>query len=49
VSRSLPTEKQISIEYPQNIKLEAFKVDDRAYYPTESFFVSDREIVFDER
>jgi hypothetical protein len=38
VSRSHPKEKKVAIEYPQNVILEAFKIDDRAYYPTESFF-----------
>ncbi len=39
VSRSHPKEKRIVIDYPEGITLEAFKIDDRAYYPTESFFV----------
>ena len=39
ISKSLPTEKAFSIKYPKDIKLEVFKVDDRAYYPTESFFI----------
>ncbi|MCX8128886.1 MAG: hypothetical protein N3I35_02155 [Clostridia bacterium] len=38
VSRSHPKEKTVVINYPEGVVLEAFKVDDRAYYPTESFF-----------
>lgn len=39
VSRSHPKENKVVIDYPKGVTLEAFKVDDRAYYPTESFFV----------
>jgi len=39
VSRSHPREKAFIIEYSKDIVLEAFKLDDRAYYPTESFYV----------
>ncbi len=39
VSRSHPKEISFRVEYPQAVSLEAFKIDDRAYYPTESFFV----------
>lgn len=38
ISRTHPGEKNFSIEYPEDIVMEAFKVDDRAYYPTESFY-----------
>jgi hypothetical protein len=38
ISRTHPGEKSFSIAYPEDIVLEAFKVDDRAYYPTESFY-----------
>ena len=39
ISRTHPKEKQVIVEYPDSVILEAYKVDDRAYYPTESFFV----------
>ncbi|MDQ0492830.1 hypothetical protein [Paenibacillus brasilensis] len=39
ISRSHPSEVKVSIEYPSHLVLEVYKVDDRAYYPTESFFV----------
>lgn len=39
ISKTHPKEIQVSVEYPDDVILEAFKVDDRAYYPTESFFV----------
>lgn len=38
VSRTHPKERQFKIEYPEKILLQAFKIDDRAYYPTEAFF-----------
>lgn len=38
VSKSLPEENKITIFYPDSMVLEAFRIDDRAYYPTESFF-----------
>lgn len=38
VSRSHPREMGFSIRYPDEITLEVFKIDDRAYYPTQSFF-----------
>ena len=38
ISKSKPNEKGIRVEYPTNIILEAYEVDDRAYYPTQSFF-----------
>ena len=38
VSRTHPKEVGFVIEYPSEITLEAYKLDDRAYYPTESFF-----------
>jgi len=40
ISRMHPDEKSFFIVYSQNIILEAFMLDDRAYYPTESFFRS---------
>ncbi|WP_055108126.1 hypothetical protein [Paenibacillus ihumii] len=39
ISRSHPLEAKVAIEYPSHLILEVYKVDDRAYYPTESFFV----------
>ncbi|OBZ14236.1 hypothetical protein A8L34_09780 [Bacillus sp. FJAT-27264] len=39
ISRSHPAESKVCIEYPSHLILEVYKVDDRAYYPTESFFV----------
>lgn len=39
ISRSHPAESKIYIEYPSHLVIEVYKVDDRAYYPTESFFV----------
>jgi hypothetical protein len=39
VSRTHPKERRVVIEYPQENNIEVFKVDDRAYYPTESFYV----------
>ena len=38
VSRSCPGETNFFIEYPEAVILEAFIIDDRAYYPTESFY-----------
>jgi hypothetical protein len=38
VSRTHPKEVRFLIDYPDEAVLEAFKLDDRAYYPTESFF-----------
>jgi hypothetical protein len=38
VSRTHPKEKKVTVKYPDSVILEAFKIDDRAYYPTESFF-----------
>ena len=40
VSRTHPKEISFLIKYVDKVILEAFKIDDRAYYPTESFFVS---------
>ena len=40
VSRTHPKEKEFIVKYPNEVILEAFKIDDRAYYPTESFFMS---------
>jgi hypothetical protein len=39
ISRGHPKEKSLYIDYPQEVVLEAFRLDDRAYYPTESFFI----------
>lgn len=39
VSRSHPRETGLMVEYPQDVQLEVFQLDDRAYYPTQSFFV----------
>lgn len=38
VTRTHPKEISFRCEYPKSVELEAFKLDDRAYYPTESFF-----------
>ena len=38
VSRCHPREESLRIEYPDQVVLEAFKLDDRAYFPDESFF-----------
>lgn len=38
VSRSHPNELGMSILYSSEITLTAFKIDDRAYYPTEPFY-----------
>jgi len=38
VTRTHPRELSFTYEYPDDVVLEAFKLDDRAYYPTESFF-----------
>lgn len=40
ISRTHPSEIRFSITYPDDIVLEAFELDDRAYYPTESFYKS---------
>jgi hypothetical protein len=37
VSRTRPEEEKFIISYPKDMILEAFYIDDRAYYPTESF------------
>ncbi|MFZ2960183.1 MAG: hypothetical protein WA705_25150 [Candidatus Ozemobacteraceae bacterium] len=39
VSRTHPKEATFTVEYPDHIKLGVYQLDDRAYYPTESFFV----------
>ena len=39
VSRTHPDEVSLRIEYPAEVVLEAFEIDDRAYYPTQSFYV----------
>lgn len=38
VTRTHPREIGFSFRYPDAVHLKAFKLDDRAYYPTESFF-----------
>ena len=38
VTRTHPREIAFTYDYPDDVILEAFKLDDRAYYPTESFF-----------
>ena len=38
VSRSHPTETATTIEYPEDVRIEVFRLDDRAYYPTEAYF-----------
>jgi hypothetical protein len=38
ISRAHPSETSCQVDYPEEIILEAFKIDDRAYYPTESFY-----------
>lgn len=39
VSRAHPLEERMVIEYPAAVTLEAYKLDDRAFYPTAAFFV----------
>ncbi|HNV71018.1 MAG TPA: hypothetical protein PKO06_15050 [Candidatus Ozemobacteraceae bacterium] len=38
VTRTHPRETSFTFQYPDDVNLKAFKLDDRAYYPTESFF-----------
>ncbi len=38
VSRSHTNETGFKITYPDNLLIEVFKIDDRAYYPTKPFF-----------
>ncbi|MBF0501025.1 MAG: hypothetical protein HQM09_12880 [Candidatus Riflebacteria bacterium] len=38
VSRAHPKETGFLVEYPDDVRLEVFQLDDRAYYPTETFF-----------
>ncbi|WP_196605117.1 hypothetical protein [Pectinatus haikarae] len=38
ISRTHPKEKGLIIEYPDEIILTAYKIDDRAYYPTQYFY-----------
>lgn len=40
VSRSHPTEIAFRVDHPHTLTLEAFKLEDRAYCPTEPFFKS---------
>jgi len=37
VSRSHPREIGLGVEYPDDVKMEVFQLDDRAYYPTQSY------------
>ena len=37
VCRSHPQEQSLDIEYPAEAKLEIFRLDDRAYYPTQAY------------
>ena len=39
LSRSHPAETELTITYPDDVVLKAFELDDRAYYPTQPFFV----------
>lgn len=39
VSRSHPKETGLEVTYPEHSTLEVFQLDDRAYYPTQSYFV----------
>lgn len=38
VTRTHPTERGFTLEWPDDVTLQAFLLDDRAYYPTESFY-----------
>jgi hypothetical protein len=38
ITRKHPKERGFTLDYPEDVTLEAFKLDDRAYYPTQSFF-----------
>ena len=38
VSRTHTLEQKYELKYPDEIRLTAFKVDDRAYFPTEFFY-----------
>lgn len=38
ISRSCPEEKSVTIIYDENVILQVFLIDDRAYYPTEVFY-----------
>lgn len=40
VSRTHPEEIGFEIEYSDDIVLQAFKIYDRAYYPTEAFYTA---------
>lgn len=39
VSRSHPNEHGFVLRYPEQLTLEAFKIEDRAFYPTHPFFI----------
>lgn len=38
ISRTHPRERGLNIEYPEKVTLQVFIIDDRAYYPTETYF-----------
>lgn len=38
ISRSCPAEKSVTVIYSEDVTLKVFLIDDRAYYPTESFY-----------
>lgn len=40
VSRTHPKETSFEIEYSDDLVLHVFKIDDRAYYPTEAFYIA---------
>lgn len=39
VSRAHPLETETVVEYPDAVTLEAYRLEDRAYYPIDAFFV----------
>ena len=39
ISRTHPKEQKFLLEFPKSITIEVYKIDDRAYYPTEAFYV----------
>lgn len=38
ISRSCPEENGIEIEYNDNVTMKLYIIDDRAYYPTETYY-----------
>ncbi|WP_455654266.1 hypothetical protein [Phascolarctobacterium sp.] len=38
ISRSKPNEEELILKYSDEVVMEVFFIDDRAYYPTKSFF-----------